>query len=95
MSQEPIEAVRQRLVDPELCSACYGCYEACPKGAVEIEGRRVAVNFERCAMCGDCEKECATGAIEVIRLVPRNAVHSLAEQFAWDELPPEELIGQE
>ena len=95
MSQAPPKAVRQRLVDPELCSACYGCYEVCPKGAVEIEGRRVAVNFDLCAMCGDCEKECSTGAIETIRIVPANAVHSLPEQFSWDELPPEELLDRD
>ena len=36
------ERFRQRLVDPELCSACFGCYEVCPKAAVEIRARRVA-----------------------------------------------------
>jgi len=30
----------QRLLDPELCSACYGCYEVCPKAAVVIEVKR-------------------------------------------------------
>lgn len=79
----------QRLVDPELCSACYGCYEACPKGAVVIENRRVAVDPALCRDCGDCEAECATGAIEARRMV--DVAWSVEEQLAWDRLPPEDF----
>lgn len=84
------ERFRQRLVDPELCSACFGCYEVCPKAAVEIRARRVAVDPALCEHCEACVKECATGAIEVVRLVPPDAVHSVEEQLEWDRLPPED-----
>lgn len=84
------ERVPQRLVDPELCSACYGCYEVCPKGAVVIENRRVAVDPELCEMCGDCVAECSTGAIEVVRMMPPVNRYSVQEQLSWDRLPPED-----
>ena len=89
MEQGVTDKIIQRLVDPELCSACYGCYEVCPKGAVVIEHRRVAIDPALCRDCGDCEAECATGAIEVKRLV--DAPWSVEEQLAWDRLPPEEF----
>jgi benzoyl-CoA 2,3-dioxygenase component A len=87
------ERIQQRLVDPEACSACYGCYEVCPKGAVVIENRRVAVNAALCAMCGDCVTECATGAIDTLHWVPADTPWSIEEQLSWDSLPPEEFSG--
>lgn len=82
------ELVQQRLVDPELCSACYGCYGVCPNGAVVIVDRRVAVDPALCGQCGDCVEECATGAIAAGRQVSADALFGVAEQLAWDRLPP-------
>ena len=87
------ERVQQRVVDPELCSACYACFEACPKGAVVIDGRRVAVDPALCELCGDCVSECATGAIDTLRLMLMGATFGIDEQLAWDRLPPDELVG--
>jgi benzoyl-CoA 2,3-dioxygenase component A len=83
--------VMQRLADPELCTACFGCYEVCPKGAIVIERRRIAVDPDLCAHCGDCVGECSTGAIEVLRKVPAEACFPVAEQLGWNELPPEDF----
>ena len=83
--------VLQRLIDPELCSACFGCYEACPKGAVVIERRRVSVDPALCENCGDCVAECATAAIEVLRQVPAASPYSVEAQLSWDQLPPDGL----
>ena len=81
----------QRLVDPELCSACFGCFEVCPKGAIEIRNRRVAVDPDLCEDCRDCVEECSTGAIDSVRIVPKNSPYGLQEQLDWDSLPPEEF----
>jgi heterodisulfide reductase subunit A-like polyferredoxin len=81
----------QRLVDPEVCSACFACFEVCPKGAVDIRGRQVAIDPQLCENCGACVAECSTGAIDVTRMVPADAPYSLDEQFGWDRLPPEEF----
>ena len=83
----------QRLVDPEICSACFGCYEACPKGAVVIEHRRVAVDPALCRLCGDCVDACSSGAIDTIRQVMADAPFSIGEQLSWDRLPPEEFTA--
>jgi benzoyl-CoA 2,3-dioxygenase component A len=89
------ERVQQRLVDPELCSACYGCHEVCPKGAIVIENRRVAVDPALCELCGECVTECATGAIDTLRPVPGGSPFGVEEQLGWDSLPPEELAGRQ
>jgi len=81
------ELVRQRLVDPEACSACLSCLAACPETAIEMRGRMVAIDPARCRECGDCEVECATGAIENWRTVSRGSEYSLDEQFGWSTLP--------
>lgn len=83
--------VAQRLVDPEICSACYGCFEVCPKGAIEISNRQVAIDPALCEDCRDCVAECGTGAIDTVRMVPSGAPYSLEEQFAWDHLPSEDF----
>lgn len=79
----------QRLVDPEVCVACYSCFEVCPTGAVEIHGRRVAINPALCDDCGACVAECCTDAIDVTRPVTNGIFHDVAEQLSWDSLPPE------
>lgn len=91
MSTERPSHFAQRLVDPELCSACFGCFEVCPKGAIEIRNRRVAVDPDLCEDCRDCVEECSTGAIDSVRIVPRYAPYGLQEQLDWDCLPLEEL----
>lgn len=83
--------VPQRLVDPEICSACYGCFEVCPKGAIEIRGRRVAVDPALCDDCRACIDECATDAIDVVRMVPQDGLYSVGEQLEWDSLPSEDF----
>ena len=83
------EKISQRLVDPEICSACYGCYEVCPTGAVVIEGRRVAVDPALCNDCGACEQDCSTDAIAVKQLV--TTPYSVEEQLSWDRLPAEDF----
>jgi pyruvate formate lyase activating enzyme len=50
--------------DPELlfdlakCVACGGCVEACPHGAVRLDGERLQYDRERCIVCGRCVEVC-------------------------------------
>lgn len=81
------QVVRQRLIDPEVCSACLSCLAACPQAAIAVRGRMVAIDPARCQDCGACAPECSTGAIESWRLVLRGGEHSLDEQFGWSRLP--------
>lgn len=85
------ERRRQRLIDPETCTACYGCHEACPKGAVIVESRRVVIDPALCLLCGDCVEECSTGAIETLHWVAADQPWSVEEQLSWESLPLEEF----
>lgn len=90
LAMEDGALIPQRLVDPELCTACYGCHEVCPRGAVVIEHRRVAIDPALCEDCRACVKECASDAIDTIRMVRAGQAYPLTEQLAWNALPPDE-----
>ncbi len=59
-------------VDEGACIACGDCEEACPFGAVQVNGR-AAVSWARCMGCGVCEGRCETGAVRLVR-DPRKGV---------------------
>jgi ferredoxin len=53
-------------VDDALCSACGACEEACPFGAIQVDGRAV-VSWETCMGCGVCTGQCPSGAVSLAR----------------------------
>ncbi len=48
------------------CIGAKDCLEACPKEALNLTEKGIAINRGRCDSCGACEKACPTGALEVI-----------------------------
>lgn len=82
-----IEPRAQRLIDPQACSACLGCYEVCPHGAVVFHNRRVAIDPTLCNDCGDCAAQCASDAIQLIDLGLGEVPYDVDEQLAWESLP--------
>lgn len=85
--------VKQHLIDPEVCIRCYTCEMTCPVGAIEHDDTNVVVNADSCNFCMDCIPVCPTGSIDEWRVV--TVPYSLEAQYGWDELPPQEDIGQD
>ncbi|MHA1734101.1 MAG: ATP-binding protein [Promethearchaeota archaeon] len=51
-------------VDPDECSACETCADACPMDAIAVESVAV-VDRDRCIGCGVCVAACPAGAIKL------------------------------
>jgi MinD superfamily P-loop ATPase len=57
---------RSRLqVDPEECTGCGECLEACPSGAMVEVGGSPVVDKRTCHQCFCCHELCPTGAVKV------------------------------
>lgn len=83
-----MSAIRQHLIDPEVCIRCNTCEESCPiDGAIIHNSDNYVVNVELCNYCMNCVSPCPTGAIDHWRMV--SSPFSLEEQFEWEELPDE------
>jgi benzoyl-CoA 2,3-dioxygenase component A len=76
---------KQHLIDPEICIRCNTCEETCPIDAVTHDDTNYVVDAEKCNYCMDCIAPCPTGSIDNWRIVVQP--YSLAEQFAFTELP--------
>ena len=55
------------IVDAGLCSACGACAEACPFGAISLNGSGALVDWKTCMGCGICEGRCPRRAISLNR----------------------------
>ncbi|MBY0332997.1 MAG: benzoyl-CoA 2,3-epoxidase subunit BoxA [Acetobacteraceae bacterium] len=79
-------ALKQHLIDPEICIRCNTCEATCPIDAITHDDNNYVVDPGKCNACMDCVSPCPTGAIDNWFQV--NAAFSLDEQFSWQELPP-------
>jgi benzoyl-CoA 2,3-dioxygenase component A len=84
---EPLQIVRQHLIDPEVCIRCNTCEETCPVDAITHDSRNYVVDPALCKACNLCIAPCPTGSIDHWLTVPEGSAYSLAEQLTWDELP--------
>lgn len=88
-----ISLKKQHLIDPEICIRCNTCEETCPIDAVTHNDDNYVVDASICNYCMDCISPCPTGAIDSWRVVA--ASYSVADQFSWGELPPQEELPEE
>ena len=87
-------AIKQHLIDPEICIRCNTCEATCPVGAISHDSRNYVVDVDKCKFCLACIAPCPTGSIDNWRTLPRSKAYSLEAQLGWDELPPELMPGQ-
>ena len=90
----PGEAIRQHLIDPEVCIRCNTCEATCPVAAIHHDDRNYVVDAAKCNLCMACIPPCPTGSIDNWRTMLRSRAYSTEAQLGWDVLP-EELSTQE
>lgn len=54
------------VINPELCTQCEECVDACPCGAIIDKGKYSEIDQEACADCGACLDVCEFGAISEV-----------------------------
>lgn len=53
--------------DPDRCTGCGVCVEACHLGAARVEGEVATIDRSACVSCGDCIKACPMAAMRAGR----------------------------
>lgn len=53
--------------DRDFCNGCGTCEDACPFGALSIEGDENVFDWEKCMGCGVCVGKCPNGALSLVR----------------------------
>lgn len=86
-------AIKQHLIDPELCIRCYTCEEICPIDAITHDDENVVIDASICDNCMDCILPCPTGSIDNWRVVEKP--YSLDDQYGWMELPEQQELSQQ
>ncbi len=52
-------------VDPDKCTGCESCVDACPSEAISMQGEKAVVDAEKCVDCGVCVDGCPVEAISM------------------------------
>jgi benzoyl-CoA 2,3-epoxidase subunit A len=98
MGASDATAIKQHLIDPEICIRCNTCEAICPVQAITHDSRNYVVDAAKCNLCMACISPCPTGSIDNWRAMPLVRAYSLDEQLGWDELPaeltPEQLAAE-
>ena len=60
-------ALKQHLIDPEICIRCNTCEATCPVNAITHDDNNYVVRADVCNGCMACISPCPTGSIDNAR----------------------------
>ncbi len=69
-------------ISTDLCTGCGSCLDACPFGALSLEGSVAAVN-EQCTFCGACVDVCPAEALHIARPAAAEGPDPSAYRGVW------------
>jgi pyruvate formate lyase activating enzyme len=87
---ESIDSAPEIGFRAERCIDCRACFEACPRGAIVVEGAQ-RIDLNRCNACGDCTGVCPTKSLFLVGR--RYGVSELLEEVQRDAAFYEESGG--
>ena len=60
-----VAEVAVTIKNPDNCTACASCVEACPMGVLAVEDAVQIVSVDDCVSCGLCVDACPAEVLEV------------------------------
>ncbi|MBS7612427.1 4Fe-4S binding protein [Candidatus Bathyarchaeota archaeon] len=76
-----------RMFTPYVCTLCYSCVNACPNGALKVNGKTgaVEVSLELCQGCGVCVNVCPARVLKLVngKILSCNLCDGLPECAKW------------
>jgi Fe-S-cluster-containing hydrogenase component 2 len=52
------------VINQEKCTGCGACVEACPNGAISLDGGVAVIDQAECSSCQVCADVCPEGALQ-------------------------------
>ena len=72
-------------INPDLCTGCGTCANACPTEAIRISADRAVIEEAACTLCEICVETCPSDAISVDRLPVRDPVPEIIQPVVVQE----------
>ncbi len=80
-------------IDPEKCTGCGACVEACPAEVLSLpEGKLKVLDIYRCILCGACEGACPTDPKAIQQALKEDVFLFTVESTG--ALPPERIVSE-
>ncbi|AKL97738.1 electron transfer flavoprotein subunit alpha [Endomicrobium proavitum] len=67
----------------DKCVGCAACVDACPFGAIKMDGALAAIDLDQCKYCGACVKNCPANAIELQKEEQKVAINKNDYKNVW------------
>ena len=78
-------------IETKNCNACDECVKACPRGLLQLDGKKVAVkDVWKCDMCNACVESCKENGDESLKVISSGEIVYFVESFG--QMDPKEIF---